>query len=83
MARRTRLSYPPRTDNPALDGWLQNLYSEINNLPNFSIVSFTDGPNSNETADPGTILLDVGSTITKAWVKQSGSTNIGWVALDN
>ena len=84
MARRTRLSRPPFIQgNLELNRWLTQVHDAINDLPNFSIVSTTDGPESNQTADPGTLLIDVGSAKTGSWVKQTGSGSTGWVELDN
>ena len=84
MARLTRLSRPPFIQgNLELNCWLTQVHDAINDLPNFSIVSTTDGPESNQTADPGTLLIDVGSATTTTWIKQSGSGSTGWVELDN
>jgi hypothetical protein len=49
-------------------------------LPDFSIVSTSDGPNSSGiSADLGTIAIDIGSSSTRLWQKRSASTStIGW-----
>ena len=83
MARRTRISRPPQTDNQELNRWLGDVHAAINDLPNFSIESTTAGPNSNFTADEGVVFIDVGSAVTTSWIKQTGSGNTGWVELDN
>lgn len=84
MARRTRLGRPPRTDNPDLDRYLARIQEEMNLLPNFSIISTSDGPNSNHTGNEGDLVIDVGSSVTKVWVKQNDTTSTTtWTALDN
>ena len=83
MAQRWRLSAPPLTPDPDLYNWLIQVQDALNLLPNLSISSTTNGPESNTTGEKGDVLLDVGSAITGSWVKQTGSDTTGWVELDN
>lgn len=83
MARRQRVRTPPTTLSSEVHTYLDELAAAINQLPNFSISSTTNGPESTVTGDPGTILIDVGSAVTKAWVKQGTSAMTGWRELDN
>ena len=80
MSRRLRVSAPPPAGALAL--WATQLTDEINALPAFSISSTSQGPNySLISGDPTTLLFDVGSSSTKAWLKHSGSTTTGWKQL--
>ena len=80
MSRRLRVSAPPPAGTLAL--WATQLTDEINALPAFSISSTSQGPNySRISGDPTTLLFDVGSSSTKAWLKHSGSTTTGWKQL--
>lgn len=80
MSRRLRISAPPPSRGPdAL--WFQQVTDALNVLPNFSIISTSAGPNSNTTGDPSNIAFDVGSSVTKLWLKVSGTTTTGWSAL--
>lgn len=79
--QRYRISRPPITPFRELDRWLETVTDAINALPNFSISSTTNGPESVITADSGTLLIDIGSSATTYWLKESGSTSIGWSTL--
>jgi hypothetical protein len=59
-----------------LPEWTRRTVDAVNGLPAFSIFSTQDGPNSSgETADRGTIGVDVGSsTTTVLWAKGSDGT---------
>ena len=81
MSRRIRVPQPPNTANPELDRWLLTLTNVMNQFPNFSIISTSDGPESVETASPGVLAIDVGSSNTTFWVKTSTETTIGWQSL--
>lgn len=69
---------PPASGNPAVDTWMRDVTATLNGLP-FSIFSTsTTGPNSRVTAPEGFLGIDVGSSVTKLWIKTSGSQNTGW-----
>ena len=73
--------YPSSSGNGAVDDWMQEVTTAINQLP-FSIFSSSDGPNeSGVTAPEGFIGVEIGSSTTKFWFKTSGSTNTGWSYL--
>jgi hypothetical protein len=64
-----------------LDTFLRDLTDAINQIPNFSIISTSDGPESTVTADAGVFGFDIGSSHTTFWAKVSGDTTTGWKAL--
>jgi hypothetical protein len=72
------ISQPPATGNLAFDLWLRNVTNTINGLPISVFSTSTTGPNSRVTAPEGFLGIDVGSSVTKFWVKTSGSQNTGW-----
>lgn len=81
MSRRLRISAAPPSAGP-YSLWYQQVTDAINLLPNFSISSTSNGPNSYVTGDSGTLLLDVGSSATTLWFKRLGdNTNSGWSAV--
>lgn len=80
MSRRLRVTAPP-PGNGALYDWARQVTDALNGLPNFSLISTSAGPNSSVTGDPGALAFDVGSSVTKLWLKTSGSTTTGWSAL--
>jgi len=82
MARVNRVTIEPRTGQPELDQWIRQVTDALNLIPLTSITSTSDGPESNVTADPGTFLIDTGSSNTTFWVKTSGDTTTGWLAVD-
>lgn len=83
MSRRLRISAPPPAGrDPYFTLWAQQVTDAVNSLPNFSISSTSNGPNSYVTGDSGTLLIDVGSSATTLWFKESGDTMTGWIALD-
>ena len=76
------ISFPPRTDDPTLDSWFEEVRSAVDGLP-FSTFSTSDGPNSSAvTAPEGFIGFEIGSSVTKLWFKESGSTSTGWSPWD-
>ena len=78
MSRRLRITAPPPGHGALLD-WSRQITDAINILPGLSIESTATGPNvSLITGDPGVVLIDVGSSVTKLWIKVSGSTTTGW-----
>ena len=79
MTRRIRVSQPSGTGNLALDRTLREFADQINLFPNMSIISTSDGPESNFSGNSGDIIIDVGSSATTAWFKQAGSdSTVGW-----
>lgn len=83
MSRRLRVSAPPPVGKDSyFNLWAQQVTDALNLLPNFSLSSTTDGPNSYVTGDPGTLLIDVGSSNTTFWIKLSGDSTLGWSAVD-
>jgi len=78
MSIRFRINRPPQVADHNLNVWFDQVTDAINQLPNFSMSSTTNGPNSQVTGDSGTILIDVGSSATTFWAKLSGTTTSGW-----
>lgn len=83
MSRRLRVSAPPPAGrDPYFTLWAQQITDAVNALPNFSISSTSNGPNSYVTGDSGTLLIDVGSSATTFWFKRLGEgTTSGWSAI--
>lgn len=78
MSRRARVVARP-SDN--LAGWYREMTQGMNEFPNMSVISTSDGPESNTTGDRGHLAIDVGSAATTLWVKTSGTTTTGWTAV--
>lgn len=76
-SRRLRVGRPPRTDNPALDAWLDQVADAINGVPDLTIVS--GNPNtSGITGGVGTLAVNILSSATqRVWVNVRG-TSSGW-----
>lgn len=77
------LGRPPKTGNPALDAWLEDVRREIEGLP-FSYFSTTNGPNvSGVSAPRGFIGIETGSSATtKIWFKVTQSSlTTGWSTM--
>jgi hypothetical protein len=72
-----RLNQPPAKDDPGQSMWERDVAASINALPPTSAFSFDD-PNSNVTAQEGTIGVNLNPDAIGLWFKQSGNTNIGW-----
>lgn len=84
MSRRLRIVAPPPANagDPSFRLWAQQITDAVNLLPNFSLSSTSNGPNSFVTGDSGTILIDVGSSATTFWFKRHGDNNMsGWSAI--
>lgn len=82
MSRRLRVNAPPAGSNAGFNAWAQQVTDALNLLPNFSLSSTTNGPESQITGDSGTLLIDVGSSATTLWFKRHGNGNTsGWSAL--
>ena len=80
MALRPRgLSAVPSVEDPALQAWLQEVKEPLDSLP-FSYFSTSGGPNvSLVTAPLGTIGIEIGSSVTKFWLKkEEDSLTTGW-----
>ena len=71
------MGLPPSTGNAALDQWTRDVTSALNGLP-ISIFSTSTGPNSFVTAPEGFFGVEIGSGVTRFWIKQTGSSNTGW-----
>lgn len=82
MSRRLRVTSPPPTGTGLFTLWAKQVTDAINGLPNFSMSSVTNGPESNVTASPGTLLINIASSGTVLWVKTSGTTTTGWHSVD-
>ena len=77
------LSAPPAVEDPALQAWLEEVRYAFDALP-FSTFSTSDGPNQSAvTAPEGFIGVEIGSSSTKFWFKESGSTSTGWSPWDS
>ena len=63
--------------------WLMLVQREINAMPVLSYTSYEGGPNSNLTAAPGDLCVNIvtsGQT-KRLYVKELGSGNTGWVSF--
>ena len=60
--------------------YLNDVADSINELPRFSVFSFTT-PESNVTAATPTIGVNERSGSSRVWAKTNGSGNTGWVSL--
>ena len=73
----------PRLKDDNLQNWFREVKEEVDGLP-FSTFSTSDGPNQSAvTAPEGFIGVEVGSSATKFWFKESGSTSTGWSPWDS
>ena len=92
MARRTRIDGPPTTiTDPATYDYLQKLADEVNKLPNTSIESYTLGPQSVHTGNPGDLLINIageegtlyqklsGTNTTETWKNLGGADAFGMI----
>ena len=75
-----RLPLPPISFDPAARNWAGAVSDAIAHLPELSIISTTDGPNTSGTSGSlGALAVDIGSSATRLWQKHSGSTSTsGW-----
>lgn len=71
-----------RSDQSGGDAfWFRDITDALNMLPPMSVFSFGN-PNSNLSAIPGTLGLNITSAATsKIWIKQVGSGNTGWTSV--
>ena len=77
------ISSPPQVEEAGLQSWLQEVKEAIDGLP-FSTFSTSDGPNQSAyTAPEGFMGVEIGSSATKFWFKESGSTSTGWSPWDS
>lgn len=87
MAITLRDYFTPRVGMPPRDGiskelhnWLVRAADQINIAPLVSTISYIT-PESNQSAIPGTLALNIASGTTVAWLKTTGFGNTGWTAL--
>ena len=80
---RSRFPARPRFPDPQMEAWARALEDRVALLPNHSIISTSNGPNSSGlTGDLGDLATDIGSSVTKLWQKHSASTSTtGWSAF--
>ena len=79
--RSIRVPLPPASGDARVDQWTRDVTNSVNGLP-ISIFSTSDGPNASRVTSPeGFLGIEVGSSATRFWVKNSGSTSTGWRAL--
>lgn len=73
----------PVTVDPQMLVWARAVEAVVLSLPEISIVSTSNGPNtSGITGSTGALLIDVGSAATRLWHKRSASTSTtGWSAF--
>lgn len=76
------LPNPPDVEDEALQSWFWEVKDAVDGLP-LSTFSTSDGPNNSlVTAPEGFIGIEIGSSVTKFWFKESGSTSTGWSPWD-
>lgn len=75
-----RIRQPPTLADPATALWLQEVANALNEIPPLSTFSYST-PNSNVTAQLGTLGINYDSSTSVCWIKQVGSGNTGWVAI--
>jgi hypothetical protein len=75
-----RVGLPPRTEDTRVQRYLQSVADAVNQLPAQSVFSFST-PESNVSANVGTLGINIASGVSVMWVKQSGAGNTGWVAI--
>ena len=76
-----RVSYPAPNDDATDYQWNKDVADELNMLPPTSTFSFTS-PNSNVTAQEGTIGVNLNAAAIGLWFKQDTNGNTGWVRMD-
>ena len=75
-----RVPQPPPTEDAAVQQWMRFVTDELNALPPLSTFSYIT-PESNVTAIPGTIGVNLASGVSATWAKQTGDGNTGWVPV--
>jgi hypothetical protein len=75
------LAYPPAVEDPNLQHWMQQVHDAIQGLP-LSYFSTSDGPESSVSAPIGTLGIEIGSSTTKLWIKETGLGSTGWAEVD-
>jgi hypothetical protein len=75
-----RVDWPPPEERPDAAQWQRDVADELNKLPPFSVFSFAD-PNSNVTAQQGSIGVNLASDTPIIYAKKTGNTNTGWVGI--
>ena len=63
--------------------YLSQIAGALNAMPSFSYTSYTGGPNSNLTALPGSVCVNIvtSAQTKRLHVKELGSGNTGWVSF--
>jgi hypothetical protein len=75
-----RVGLPPRAEDVRVQQYLQTVADALNQLPAQSVFSFST-PESNVSANVGTVGVNIASGVSVMWVKQNGSGNTGWVPI--
>ena len=81
MARIARIHRPPRVRDGEMQRWMDTVTERLNEIPNLSVVSYSDntGPNSRLSSYPGHIAVESASTVShRAWIKLSGTSSSNW-----
>lgn len=86
MAEQTlpqRVAMPPSSVTGPLYIYLTQVAMALNQMPTFSYTSYSGGPNSNLTANPGSVAVNIVSSAQtkRLYVKELGSGNTGWVSF--
>jgi len=92
MPQRFRIPEPPITKDTEVNRWFRRVTEALNQLPDYSIMSTSAGPESNATAAAGALGIDVGtSSAGTFWIKlNAGEVTAagtidhtrGWASLD-
>lgn len=75
-----RLNQPPPAEQSDQDVWQLDVTDEVNKLPPTSTFSFTT-PESNVTAQEGTIGVNLNPNAIGLWFKEESNSNTGWQRL--
>lgn len=75
-----RVQQPPPTEDLRQSQWQSDVADALNRLPNLSLFSQVT-PESNITAQPGTLGFNLASGVSVLWIKQVGSGRTGWATL--
>ena len=75
-----RLNQPPPAENADQEFWQRDVTDSVNSLPPMSTFSFTT-PESNVTAQEGTIGVNFNPDAISLWFKEEGNSNTGWQRL--
>ena len=79
MPRRIRINQPPATNDTSLNVWMREVTEQLNLLPAMSIISTSDGPNSAFSGNSGDWAIDIGSSNSTFWAKETDNDSMtGW-----